>query len=213
MIFIWSGAYANEENEETKENKEDLEEELEETQQQLHEQNGEEQNEEEGERQGETENGCDDDEEDMSSDEQNEDQDSDYERQETEVDSPQTDPPVVRSKSKKKIKHTCEKCHKNCSTSAGLKSHKRYCKGDETELGPVGKKKINDHRQRAKVHKETPACGKQHKCPHCDESFTQTGQLKVCSQNAGIFKNTREVPRESQGIAECFSPSALLKCS
>ena len=156
-------------------------------QQQLHEQNGEEENEEEGERQGGTENGCDE-EEGMSSDEQNEDQDSDYERQETEVDSPQTDPPVVRSKykkktKKKKAKHTCEKCLKNFSTSYNLKHHKHYCKGEETELGRVCKKKVNGRKQRDKVGKRTPACEEQHNCPHCDESFQRIEQLQVCSQN------------------------------
>ncbi|KAJ7373522.1 hypothetical protein OS493_011122 [Desmophyllum pertusum] len=99
----------------------------------------------------------------MSSDEQNEDQDSDYERQETEVDSPQTDPPVVRSKykkktKKKKAKQTCEKCLKNFSTSYNLKHHKHYCKGEETELGRVCKKKVNGQKQRGKVSKRTPAC-------------------------------------------------------
>ena len=66
--------------------------------------------------------------------------------------SPETNPPVTRSKSKKKIQNTCDKCLKNFRTSSGLKHHKRCCKGDNT---------------------------KQHKCPHCDKSFTWQSHLKV----------------------------------
>lgn len=81
---------------------------------------------------------------------ENEDANSDEENAQT----PETTAPVTRSKSKNKnVKNTCNKCLRNFRTPATLKRHKlNHCKGDNK---------------------------KQHKCSHCDKSFTQLSRLKV----------------------------------
>ena len=67
--------------------------------------------------------------------------------------SPETNPPVTRSKSQNKYKHTCDKCFKSFCTTLGLKRHKHsHCKGEKT---------------------------KQHACPHCDRNFNSLSSLKV----------------------------------
>ncbi|XP_078346157.1 uncharacterized protein LOC144631579 [Oculina patagonica] len=145
-----SSGYSNAE--ETEEDNKDQEGGLEKTQKQFHERNEDSdgdvnivRNEEDSdERQQETES----ENEGVNSDEQN-------------LQPPETNPPVTRSKSKKKMKNSCDKCLRNFHSPSGLKQHKLYhCKGDNT---------------------------KQHKCPHCDKSFVWLSQLqKHAESHTGV---------------------------